>query len=742
MKELPAGFMVKPKAGLPAGFVVKKKQNFADKAFGPIFSFAHGAARGFAEEAAAAGGQAVRAVQGLPTGREAYEEDLAGMRAMGKQFEEQNPAASLGLRVAGALPSSLLIKAPPIVAGAAEGAVQGFGEAQGGVQERLQGIGAGGALGGAFGAAGKGIAQGIRTVSPAVGAVAKGSVDLAGKAVRGTIDAAKRIGEQQTPAAVAKQVAAETIQPIMSIGAFAGDVASDVAQRQVTSKLPNSLRGLSDSDQFVAARLLDANSDVKKLLKTYNAAKAQGLEIPLYELADEGTLRNLGQLVREVGAGSTVARDTTTNLERQVPAAISRLVDRVAGSNAPLEAKGAAIRDAAGQVIKAADLRLKARAAPFYKKSVSANILVPEESISPIMNNTLAREAIEAAKSDKIVLQRIQDELGIDGATVTSAPNNSTAVLHAAQQKLRLDAESAAPSAKSVYNNARNEILKVLDQNQNYKIARAFYADDIGQLKKLRESPVSIIASLADGKTSEAGKILFNRTPMEIRQIANEVKKVDGGQDALRQAAAAHIENTFANNVDNQFAGLKNKLFGRPADRMKFKEILGARETVEVERFFDSFDRVISAKQALGNSSTAARQIAANALGAGDMAAGARAVQGGLNVVSIAQNIANSTREMAQNRLIQDPAFAKRLAELLMTNEGIGLLQKVGKAQANQEIIKAIGKQNAEDLGKVSIAVLAALGEEAPKVMKDVQKTNPAFFQYLYGLSATNLQQE
>lgn len=663
MQGLPEGFVLDDmgsagSAALPPGFVLDEPESEPDRSF----------LQRTGDTLAAAGRGIDRGIDSLGLGMAQLVADntdrFADRRAPLEQRagELQQERANAGGLEQGA---EFITKMMP-----------GFGA--GGLLARGAGVGAGLgariATGAASGAAGGAIGEAVSErsagesrrnkakVGAAFGLGVGATLPLAGPAALLAGSAAKT-AVKQGPRAIGS--AGEALlggtlrggSKVLEKGQGAVTRADDVVQRQF---LPKELRNKGKAERFVTAQLLDRKVDIDGALQRVDDAAKQGIDLPLYEAVglDNPAMAKYAKQVSTSSGGGQIARNTLINLGDQLPKSVTRVSNAIARDNLPPAEAAQALKLSATQMLADANKALREKAAPLYREVMQPGNQLRNTSV---LNDPVVEDALKKIRNDPVYQRKIG-----------SRPDNEMATLQLVKEQMddqisMLKRQGAGRKAGLV-TEAKDNLVKAMDEEYPlYGDARQIYADDITARNALAESPIGVLAEIAEGDVQKAVKNIFKLSPEQVADVRKQFITAGAGEK-FEGAMVKHIQQAMMETTDGRFKTFGNAVFGSGQKRAVLKEALGDTKFGQLEEFFESFDNAVRAKGVTGGSSTATELAAQSDL------TGASLLRGSVDMLG---TVTDKVFNISKNDILGNPEEAEKLARYLFTPEGTKLLRKL-----------------------------------------------------------------
>lgn len=502
-----------------------------------------------------------------------YERELAGIHDRMDRFQEEYPARSAILNIAGGLPIAVAagsMAAPQSLAGnvglgiaqgGAFGALQGSGEAP--IGKRTDGAiygGLGGAVvGGAVPAVGHMLLKAL--TSPTAYNIAKRlgaySDEMANEA------GALTIGGEKVGESIPKEYA------ILANRLRTQPEADLVRGRELIAKAAE-----EGSPMFLPESLPNGAPSLDRLVRVLGQR--------------EGTMNQVGQAI---GARKAGALDRVTGIldemspERSPVLAGQRLVEGAAAKADVLQQA----RDAAAEVMYGA--ARKALPTADDELGLASSMFGGSEPV-PVLKSPAVREAMDNVRVKSAIAKVRKDFPELD-----SLPDHSFDVLQKAKEVMdaQIDDILSSPrkpnSMAGMIGAAKNRLIKAMDSefeglgSKAYENARSAYAEQSGKMEEFASGPARVLLNLDKNNAEKAGARIFGLDPKRIEQL----KQALGGDnaqaivDASRAALQEGIEQTSSNR------NLVADIVDRPAMQKKIQTIIG--DNAKFERLMEALGR-------------------------------------------------------------------------------------------------------------------------------------------------------
>ena len=449
---------------------------------------------------------------------------------------------------------------------------------------------------------------------------------------------------------------------------------------------PKTERELGKAERFLSKTFRgdDLTADYEQALKKDAEARAQGIELPLYQLFESGTLRNAAFIGYSSGTKSKVARraiDTMKDVDTKN--AIRDLVKRNSSRQdlTPFEA-GQELQKISDTYIKGLqDARLE-KSKPFYKVALSGKRIGKERTIQETVTDpflgktTLERTIYETPEilKDPIVQNAIKNVRSnpVWRTKVVEAPIQTSGLPDDDMQILQLAKERIDDQIDTAYRSGANkeagnllavkkELLDVMDKSvPEYQKARNIYADDSAFIDEIKDSPIAIIAELGND-AAKAGEKVMKMEKEEIAYI-RDLYKDAGADEEFQDIIVQNLSRTLNKLKDNAYSGFQTKAFGTQDVLDKYKVALSPEKYNDIKDFAKTYDEVLKALEAFGNSNTVGKDETRRRLNEGLMG---KDVRGGLFNAGL-----DYVYEAANGRLLEDPEQMEILLKYLTTPEG------------------------------------------------------------------------
>lgn len=452
-------------------------------------------------------------------------------------------------------------------------------------------------------------------------------------------------------------------------------------------------RALDPAARVVLNSIRASGANVDEALQRIAAAKAEGIDLPLYAALSDRNLTTFAKSISQFGAGTKQADEAVKLLkEKQIPESIQNLLGDVSNAGLPAEKASDVLVDMANTVFQKERDVLRNRAAPIYQRLMQPSIQAPKFTGASVqtqakwnqVKNTvdlLNDEIARGLKSDirKSIYHRdyLKKEYGLTDQMIDSMPENSLPFLDAMKREVdsltKPQNTSISDFAKSRLLQWKKELLTKTDaQYPAYANARKVYSDDAQYVQSLEEGPLGIIKDLSEKNFDLAGNKIMNLPPSSIKDLRNKFADsgIQGAGEAFEDGVVAYMQRSFDAMKDNRFQGFRNSVFGSSLQRERLAAALGPQKVQRLQKGFDVLDDAMKSLRLFG-SDTASLQQARQALG-----------EGGVNV-PVHGGIINAARQVFsdafQKNILDDPEGTQKLAKYLFTPEGSELLEQIAK---------------------------------------------------------------
>lgn len=575
------------------------------------------------------------------------EEEAARLRQEGKDAPWYGDVAELGTGLlAGGVGAGLAGQAIKGVAPVAAQAYQGLSNAR-----KLATVGAAtGAASGLFTPTVEDESTlGNVAIGTAIGAVAPKAFDVVGKGIR------------QAPNSI-KNYALDTTGFLGKAALKSGEAILDLGNKlqgslQDSITLTKSQRVLPDAQKTFVRMLQRGGIDLDAALSKIEAAKAQGLSLPLYEAVDDPVFKRAGKMLLQASEASKRAADANEVIQGKVPDAIKDLALRLGRTNADPEKAGIALAEVSEEIINKAKETLRTRAKPWYDKALSPDKLVNTD----IIDNPYIKDVIAGVRSNKLIADEI-----------SGMADNSLPVLHKVQQELADAATSQARKgnnyeAKRIRDFRNGLMEKMGDLVPEYKIATRIYADDITVLEDLNKGPLGTFLKAVGGDSAEAVDSLLDLSKTQLGELKALMHQA-GYKDKFEEIASSNILRMYGNIIEGRFGTFSNKIKGKPEQLSRLRIMVGKEKAESIETFFDSLDRVVSSQSIKGGSDTAPNISFVQSLKGG-----------GQEALEFISNPAKKLFQVYNDTILDDPNGAEKLVRYLFTDDGVRMVKKLAK---------------------------------------------------------------
>ena len=446
--------------------------------------------------------------------------------------------------------------------------------------------------------------------------------------------------------------------------------ASAALKLQDNLTLSKQARTLPRAQRTLVRMVQRGNLDVDGALKRIDEAKAQGIDLPLYEAFDDPMMKRTAKMLLQGSEGSSQAKDAIDVIQGRLPESISNVTSMLARDKARPADAGRALSLAANDMITKAQEQLQRRASKEYAKAIK-------------VGNVVDSDTLNHPHIQKVIQQVRGDTLRAD--VIGNVADNDMTVLHQVQQKLsdqiQVATRGGEQSDARILTELRTKLMDDMGKAYpSFKEATRLYRDDATVLNGLENSVLGAIRDLAENvDPSVAVDKLFKLSPQEIGQVRAQMSKA-GLTDTFEEAAASGIMRVYQNTLSGRFGTFSNKIKGKEQDYNRLRALVGGEKAKRIDTFFESFDRAVASLGVKGGSDTAANQAAVSAMKNSEVQ---ESLSGVRNILTIATNtkqaIAEGLFNAANDTILQDPDGAQKLVRYMFTRDGERLLRKLQK---------------------------------------------------------------
>lgn len=438
--------------------------------------------------------------------------------------------------------------------------------------------------------------------------------------------------------------------------------------------VPKALSDLSDPEILFVKSLTNEGISVDDALGSLKAAKDLKATPSVSVTSEVPAMQKQGKLMATGSAGSKVAATAIKDIdENQIPTLNKRIIDQATGGrNLSAEEYGKVVGSEAKKLVDNKAAQLRTRAQPYYARSVGVDKSVPIDApeMKKALGNPLVVKALDDARTDTYTLSTTMKDLadlGVDAGDLTKLPYNSTVSLHAARTQLRQLGDAAFAAGEktkgAAIKNALADIDNAIESSfPDYKTARRIYSEDAGALKVLKESPVGRMAQFADGDYSKIANDLMSKDAGYIKKFVNGL----GDNQKMKDSLAGAFLKRQLEEAANDGRRFSDKVFRTEGTSERLKAIVGEERFAQMQKVDGVIDQLLKTRNITSGTDTAA-QLSMKGQGIN-----VPTDKAGL-VDMVRKKIAPSLFEMVQ----RDPASAARYNQLLFTDEGYKLLEKI-----------------------------------------------------------------
>lgn len=450
-------------------------------------------------------------------------------------------------------------------------------------------------------------------------------------------------------------------------------IASGASKAINRSDVPKALADLSDPEILFVKTLTNEGISVDDALGSLKAAKELKATPSVSVTSNVPQMQTQAYLTSRGSAGSKVAAQAIKDIDEvQIPSLNKKIIDQATGGrNLGAEEYGKIVGTEAKKLVDKKAAQLRTRASPYYARSIGVDKSVPIEApeMKKALGNRLVVKALEDARTDAYTLSttaRDLAELGVDAGDIAQLPYNSTVSLHAARTQLRQLGDAAFAAGEktkgAAIKNALADIDNAIESSfPDYKTARRIYSEDAGALKVLKDSPVGRMAQFAEGDYSKIANDLMTKDAGYIKKFVNGL----GDNQKMKDSLAGAFLKRQLEEAAYEGRRFSDKVFKSEGTSERLKAIVGDERFAQMKKVDTVIDDLLKTRSIPSQSITAAAQ----------------SVKGGVDVPvdkaglvdMVRKKIAPSLFEMVQ----RNPQSAARYNELLFTDEGYKLLEKI-----------------------------------------------------------------
>lgn len=453
------------------------------------------------------------------------------------------------------------------------------------------------------------------------------------------------------------------------------DVAQGISKKIVRSDLPEELAKskMGDAELLFIKTLMDEGVSLRQAKNSLEVAKKYGATPSVGVTANIPQMQTQGYLMSRGSSGSRVAAKAIEEIDNlQIPSLNKRLVETATGGKQmPAEDYGKIVAEEAKKIVNAQATRLKTRASPYYAKSVGVDKSVPINSpeMKKALANNLAVKALNDARVDPYTLTNTAKELaeyGVDAGDLAKLPYNSTVSLHAARVQLRGMGEAAIRAGEKTKYAAIKTAIDDIDGAiesafPDYATARKIYSEDAGAFRALKDSPIGKMSEVVDGDYSKIASDIMSKDPKYINKF---IAKLGDNQKVRDAVAGAYLKRQLEVTA-NEGRRFSDAVFKNEMARERLKALVGDARFAKMEKIDKIIDDLLKTRNIPAQSITAAAQ----------------SVKEGTDLPINKADIVNAVRKKISPSLFElvqkNPEAAARYNELLFTDEGYALLNKI-----------------------------------------------------------------
>lgn len=497
---------------------------------------------------------------------------------------------------------------------------------------------------------------------------------LVGMSPRTALQAVKTIGSVPSKAVIGLGTKA--------VGAVNKGIIDPAAQgisRAITrATLPSGAKGLSDAEALYVKSLMEEGLTLDDALKSMRPAMEMGATPSVSVTASVPKMQTEGYLMAQGSAGSRVAAKAVEDIaERQIPLLNDNLIrEAVGGVPKSAEEYGKVAATIAKEAIDKKKGILLNRAKPYYQQAVGLDksVDISNPFMKRVLENPLAVQALEGARKDPYTLTNVLkdlEKLGVSaGDDLAKLPYNATISLHAARTHLRQLGDAAFRAGEHGKGSAIRSALADIDaaiesQFPSYKTARKIYSEDSGALKTLVDSPIGQMASFAEGDYSKIANTFMQKDPSYIKKSLFNMGKSGVNETKMRESIAGAFLKRQLEEARNAGLRFGDNVFKNEGNRARLEAILGKDKVLKMQKVNEVIDSLVATKSIPNKSITAAAQSIKEGVSLPSDKAGLLAM--------LKNKVSPSLFDLVQ----KNPEQAARFSELMFTDEGFKLLEKL-----------------------------------------------------------------
>lgn len=470
------------------------------------------------------------------------------------------------------------------------------------------------------------------------------------------------------------------------------------------------LGGITGSDDPVKALAKGGSHAERELIKRYKdrpdldevvtqakaamkSADDAGIPINAAEaLNDESLMREIGSLREEPAVLGKVQKFFEDRQERLIPNALDELQGGISPVN--VDQANEALIQSANDVRKSMVDALQAKAAPYYDKAFElTDVMTPE--LNKILNRPSVRKAMRNAASmmreqSKNIgktdpeLTRLVKEL--DGLGKMKDPLSGGITKGFRMETLHyikkgLDDVIDSPKYKNpvtgrltqegkIINETKNQLVKEMGKiSPDYDMGRSLYSENISEMEDILKGRFARLMNATDLQKETATKQLFAGTAKGTKDTARLLPP-----ETVKKGASGELRRVIETNKQSSFT-IPDKVMGSARQKQQWKTLLGD-DYEKFEATMETIKRAAKGTKSSLGSPTEMKERASDRLKQGAQEMGGDLLLG--NKFGVFSKLKDLMVELSNPKA--KPQFVKEKAELLLSDRGVELLDRLNEA--------------------------------------------------------------
>lgn len=476
-----------------------------------------------------------------------------------------------------------------------------------------------------------------------------------------------------------------------ALSGLTDSIAGGISSKINRASLPAEFKNIPDADALFLKSLADEGISHDQALSEYANAKEVGAKPSVAVTSNIPSMQTQAYLTSKGSAGSRVAAKAIEDIDiNQIPKLNNSIIEQASGGkNLSAEEYGKTAFQEAKKAVDSKINTLKTRASPYYTQSVGLDKSVPIDNpvMQKALKNPLVVKSLEDFRTDPYTLTNVKNnlgELGVDAGDIEKLPYNSTIALHAARVHLRQLGDAAFAGRESqkgaAIKSALNDIDSAIESTYpSYKTARRIYSEDSGALKTLKDSPLGQMATISDGNYSKIANTLMTKDPDYIKKFVANIGSSGADPQKIRDSLAGAFLKRQLEESSYNGRRFSDSAFKSEGNDQRLKSLVGEDRFNQILKIDSVIDDLLKTRSIPAQSITSA---------ANSMKEGVNIPTSKAGIIdSVRKKIAPSLFEMVQ----KNPQSAARYNELLFTDEGYKLLEKIGSGTTTRTEVEALG---------------------------------------------------